>query len=378
MKKIGVYVHIPFCKQKCIYCDFISYSNKLNWVKEYVQRLKKEIIDTAEKIDLNKYVVNTIYIGGGTPSYIEKEYISEIIETIKAKFILEENAEVTLETNPGTANREKLQYYKNIGINRLSIGLQSTNNEILKLLGRIHSYEEFLDVYKTAREVGFKNINIDMIIGVPTQRLEDVKEAVDNITSLNPEHISIYSLIVEENTPLEEKISQGVLVLPEENIEREMYWYTKKELEEKGYRHYEISNYAKEGKESNHNVNCWNQEEYLGFGLAAHSYFNSERYSNTTLLEEYINEKEIYKIRTVNEIQTIEDKEKEYMLLGLRKIEGVSVSKFKQKFIDNPLYTYRNEIDKLVKEELIEIDLDHIKLTKKGIDLANLVWEEFV
>lgn len=183
---------------------------------------------------------------------------------------------------------------------------------------------------------------------------------------------------MEENTPLEEKISKGELVLPSEELEREMYWYVKNELEKSSYGHYEISNFAKLGKESKHNMNCWNQEEYLGFGVAAHSYFDNQRYSNTNSLEEYIDEEEMCRIRTINEIQTIEDKEKEYMLLGLRKIDGVDISKFKQKFIENPIYVYRNEIEKLVKEDLIEVDLDHIKLTKKGIDLANLVWEEFV
>lgn len=378
MKKIGIYVHIPFCKQKCLYCDFVSYSGKLNNAKEYVERLKAEIVNTAKKIETDNIIVNTIYFGGGTPSYINEEYILEILETIKSQFILDENIEITLELNPGTANKEKLRYYKNIGINRISIGLQSTEDKILKLLGRIHNYKEFVQIYKDAREVGFENINIDMIIGVPTQTIENVKDSVNKILELNPEHISIYSLIVEENTPLENKIANGELVLPDEDLEREMYWYTKRKLESNGYKHYEISNYAKKGRESKHNLNCWNQDEYLGFGVAAHSYFNNQRYSNTDSMEEYINEKEIYKIQTINEIQTIEDKEKEYMLLGLRKIDGVNIAEFKNKFIENPIYTFRNEIDKLVKEDLIEVDLNSIKLTNKGIDLANIVWEEFV
>lgn len=378
MKKIGIYVHIPFCKQKCLYCDFVSYSGKLNYAKEYVERLKAEIVNTAKKIETDNIIVNTIYFGGGTPSYINEEYILEILETIKSQFILDENIEITLEVNPGTANKEKLRYYKNIGINRISIGLQSTEDKILKLLGRIHNYKEFVQIYKDAREVGFENINIDMIIGVPTQTIENVKDSVNKILELNPEHISIYSLIVEENTPLENKIANGELVLPDEDLEREMYWYTKRKLESNGYKHYEISNYAKKGRESKHNLNCWNQDEYLGFGVAAHSYFNNQRYSNTDSMEEYINEKEIYKIQTINEIQTIEDKKKEYMLLGLRKIDGVNIAEFKNKFIENPIYTFRNEIDKLVKEDLIEVDLNSIKLTNKGIDLANIVWEEFV
>lgn len=376
MREIGIYVHIPFCKQKCIYCDFVSYSNKSIYIDKYIDRLKKEIIDTSKKN--NNVIINTIYFGGGTPSYIKKEYIGEILQVIRENFTLKDDVEITIEINPGTVDKEKLKYYKEKEINRISIGLQSTNNRILKLLGRIHTYEEFTKEYKNAREVGFENINIDLIIGVPTQTIEDIKNSLNKILKLNPEHISVYSLIVEENTPLETKITSGEFILPDEELEREMYWYTKRELEKNDYNHYEISNFAKTGRESRHNSNCWEQEEYLGFGIAAHSYFNSQRYSNTDKMEEYILEDEILKIRTINEIQSIYDKQKEYMLLGLRKIEGVNVKNFKNKFIENPIYLFRNEIDKLVKEELIEIDLNNIKLTSKGIDLANLVWEEFI
>ena len=378
MKKIGIYVHIPFCKQKCLYCDFISYSNKNIFVEEYIKRIKKEISDTANTLTVSDIVVNTIYIGGGTPSYIEEKDILEILNTIKSNFSIEKEAEITIEINPGTVTEEKIKSYKEMGINRISIGLQSTNDRLLKLLGRIHNYEEFLEVYKIARKVGFDNINIDMIIGVPTQTIKDIKDSVSKVLSLNPEHISMYSLIVEENTPLEAKINSGEFILPEEDLEREMYWYIKKELEKNGYNHYEISNYSKKGKESKHNLNCWNQEEYLGFGVASHSYFENKRYSNTDLIEEYVQKEELDEIRTTNEIQEIEDKEKEYILLALRTIEGVDINKFKQKFVKNPIYIFRNEIDKLVKDKLIEVDLNRIKLTKKGIDLANLVWEEFV
>lgn len=226
--------------------------------------------------------------------------------------------------------------------------------------------------------MGFENVNVDLIIGVPTQTIEDINKTVNKVIQLNPEHVSTYSLIVEENTELDKKINSGELMLPNEEEERKMYWHVKDKLEEKGYKHYEISNFAKIGKESRHNINCWNQKEYLGFGLAAHSYFNNQRYANTENLEEYIKEKELYKIRQINEIQTKEDKAKEYMLLGLRKIDGVSISQFKRKFVENPIYLYKNEINKLEQEGLIQVDLDYIKLTSKGIDLANLVWEEFV
>lgn len=377
MKEIGIYVHIPFCKQKCIYCDFISFSNKFNKVEEYINKLRQEIEIKASKIGKSEILINTIYIGGGTPSIISKEYIGQIIDSINKHFNIKQQVEITIEVNPGTVDKEKLEYYKKLGINRLSIGLQNTSDYILKILGRIHTYKDFLNVYNMARQVGFKNINVDLMIGVPTQNIDNVKDNVSQILDLKPEHISVYSLIVEENTPIEKKISSDELILPSEDLEREMYWYVKNKLEENGYKHYEISNFAKEGKESRHNMSCWNQEEYLGFGVAAHSYLNNERFSNTENLDEYI-VKDLLEIKQINEIQDILDKQKEYMMLGLRKIDGVSISKFKQKYVNNPVYLFKEEINKLSKEGLLQVDLDNIKLTKKGIDLANLVWEEFI
>lgn len=377
MKEIGIYVHIPFCKQKCIYCDFISFSNKFNKVEEYINKLRQEIEIKASKIGKSEILINTIYIGGGTPSIISKEYIGQIIDSINKHFNIKQQVEITIEVNPGTVDKEKLEYYKKLGINRLSIGLQNASDYILKILGRIHTYKDFLNVYNMARQVGFKNINVDLMIGVPTQNIDNVKDNVSKILDLKPEHISVYSLIVEENTPIEKKINSGKLILPSEDLEREMYWYVKNKLEENGYKHYEISNFAKEGKESKHNMNCWNQEQYLGFGVAAHSYLNNERFSNTEDLDEYI-VRDLLEIKQINEIQDILDKQKEYMMLGLRKIDGVSISKFKQKYVNNPVYLFREEINKLSKEGLLQVNLDNIKLTKKGIDLANLVWEEFI
>ena len=312
----------------------------------------------------------------GTPSFIESKYIVSILNLLKQKFNISKNTEITIEINPGTVDKQKLQDYYNSGINRISIGLQSTNSQLLKLVGRIHSYKQFLESYNLAQQVGFKNINVDLMIGLPVQTMQDVEKDIERICSLNPEHISVYSLIVEEGTRIEERIKNGELYLPSEELERKMYWKVKNILEEKGYKHYEISNFAKEGKESRHNLDCWNQEEYVGFGLASHSYFKNERYSNTDNLDEYIlnngNKREIH------EMQNKEDKMKEYMLLGLRKIEGVSISEFKNKFVDNPVFIYREELNKLVTEDLIEVDIDNIRLTNKGIDLANIVWEEFV
>lgn len=367
-KEIGVYIHIPFCKQKCYYCDFTSFQNCNEYVEKYVEQLKNEII----KQNLSEYKISTIYIGGGTPSYIDSSYIVEILKLINVK----EAKEATIEVNPGTVTKEKLEDYYNAGINRISIGLQSTNNKLLKTIGRIHNFEEFMETYKLAKEVGFKNINVDLMIGLPTQNLQDVEESINQISELKPEHISVYSLIIEENTKIEDLLRKGDLEEISEELERKMYWKVKNKLEELGYKHYEISNFAKIGYESKHNMDCWNQKEYIGFGLAAHSYLNQKRYSNTEILKKYL--ENVEENRIVHEVQTIENERNEYMLLGLRKIDGINIQNFKNKFVDNPIYLYREELNKLVMDKLVNVDENYIKLTDKGIDLANLVWEEFV
>lgn len=375
MKEIGIYIHIPFCIKKCEYCDFVSYCNKEKYVLQYINALKKEIKNNINK----EYKITTIYIGGGTPSSIEENYIADIIETIKLNMNDEnlkefKNVEVTIEVNPGTVTEKKLETYKEIGINRLSIGLQETHDELLKSIGRIHTYEEFLKTYNMARKIGFNNINVDLMIALPNQTIQDIKENLEKIIKLNPEHISVYSLILEEGTPFYNKYNENKIKLPGEELERNMYWYVKNTLENNGYIHYEISNFSKKGFESKHNMNCWNQEEYFGFGVAAHSYNNKTRYSNTNSIEEYIKGSN----KIIHEKQTLEDMQKEYMLLGLRKIEGINIQKFKNKFAQNPIFIFKEQLSKLVDEELIVIDGNEIKLTNKGLDLANIVWEEFV
>ena len=376
MEKLGIYIHIPFCKKKCKYCDFISFSCFEEKEEEYVNCLIKEI----EKANCSK-VVSTIYIGGGTPSIIDSKNIIKILEKVYSNFNVLEDAEITIEVNPGTVTRKKLENYKNAGINRLSIGLQSAENRILELIGRIHTYEDFLNTYNLAKEVGFTNINVDLMLAIPTQTEKELIESVQKVIDLNPNHISLYSLIIEEGTELENLISKNELELLDENIERNMYWKTKKLLEKNGYNHYEISNFSINGFESKHNLDCWNQEEYLGFGLAAHSYFNNKRFSNIDKLDVYLeniqNEKYEENIE-IHEIQDKPSKMREFMMIGLRKIEGVKISDFEKKFRINPLFYFRFEISRLTDEELIEVDLDNIKLTKKGLDLANKVFEEFV
>ena len=377
----GVYIHIPFCKKKCNYCDFISFCNKDNSINRYIKSLKKEI----QNFEFLNFNVTTIYIGGGTPSYINEKYIAEIMEILKEKLKNNktswEDIEITIEVNPGTITKEKLELYKKTGINRLSIGLQSTNNFLLKEIGRIHTFEEFLDTYNIAKKIGFDNINVDLMIALPKQRIEDIKESLEEIVKLQPNHISVYSLIVEEGTLIQKQINEGKLKLISDEEERRMYWYVKDFLELNEYNHYEISNFSKKEKESKHNLNCWNQEEYIGFGLAAHSYINKIRFCNIENLDKYIENIEnndFSKNKIIEEKQTKEDEEKEFMMLGFRKIEGIDISKFKEKFLENPIFKYRKELDKLANEGLIEIDLNNIKLTNKGLDLANLVFEEFI
>ena len=378
MDRFGIYVHIPFCRKKCKYCDFISFASYEEKYKEYAECLIKEIRN--KKIEKPK-AISTIYLGGGTPSILESEDIVKILNAIKERFEIEENCEITIEVNPGTITKQKLEDYKNTGVNRLSIGLQSTSDRILKLIGRIHTYEEFLNTYNLAKEVGFENINVDLMLAIPTQTESELLESVQKVIELEPNHISLYSLILEEGTELDKMISDGQYELLDENLERQMYWKTKNLLELNGYNHYEISNFSKKGFESKHNMDCWNQEEYIGFGLAAHSYYDDMRFSNIDALEIYmrnIKNNDFEKNVEIHEIQDKPAQMREFMMIGLRKIDGVKISDFERKFRINPLFYFRFEISKLTDEDLIEVDLDNIKLTKKGLDLANQVFEEFV
>ena len=387
MKNIGIYLHIPFCKKKCYYCDFVSYCNEENNINTYIECMQKEIefksleLNKFSKNNIEQFEINTIYIGGGTPSFIDSKYISKILKKIKEYFTVKKDCEITIEVNPDSVSLEKLIEYKNSGINRISIGLQSTKNKLLKEIGRVHNFEQFKQAYNNIKIAGFKNINIDLMIALPNQTLEDVEESLTEIMSLNPSHISVYSLILEDETKLFKEVKKGNLKLPDDELERKMYWNVKKSLEKNRFMQYEISNFSKPEKESKHNLNCWNQDEYLGIGVSAHSFFNNIRFSNTINLNDYIkniqNDK-YTKNQTIHEILSLDERKKEFMILGLRKIKGIEIKKFKEKFGENPIYIFRNQINKLVNENLIEIDGDFIRLTNKGLDLANIVWEEFI
>lgn len=378
MEELGIYIHIPFCKQKCFYCDFCSFANKNEMQGKYVETVINEIKNITHK---EKYTVTTIYLGGGTPSILNPDYIKSILQEIKSSFEILDDAEITIEINPGTVNEEKLKKYKEYGINRLSIGLQSANDKILKKIGRIHDYKQFEETFFYARKCGFKNINVDLMIGLPTQAVEDVKQTLEKIIQKNPEHISVYSLIIEEGTIIEKLINENKLQLPDEETERIMYWTVVNELKENGYNQYEISNFSKKTYESKHNTNCWKQKQYIGLGTSAHSYLNKKRYSNTNNIEEYIKniqENNISKNITIHEEQTEESTMNEYMLLGLRMIQGININEFKQKFKIDPTIKYKEILEKLQKENLIQITKTSIKLTRQGIDFGNIVWEEFI
>jgi len=371
----SLYIHIPFCKSKCYYCDFNSYSGKEGLAQKYVEALKKEL----SKID---HEFKTVYFGGGTPSNISSKFIKEILSEIKC------DGEVTLELNPGTITREKLIDYKEAGINRLSIGLQAVQDDLLKRIGRIHTLKEFEEAYNMVREVGFTNISVDLMFGLPGQTLENVYESLEYIIKIKPEHVSCYSLIVHDE--LISKHPDAFSDLPSDEEERNMYYLICDKLNAAGYEQYEISNFAKPGFESKHNMCYWNQDEYFGIGAGASSYIDGARYKNIDSIEEYIdnvlNDKIDY--RVIEEEQDDDSKLREYMILKLRLLKGVSKAEAKERFNVNVLEVFDKEITKMKNQGLLEVidifDNDtnkkdiSIRLTKKGLDLANIVWEDFI
>ncbi|TCO80057.1 radical SAM family heme chaperone HemW [Marinisporobacter balticus] len=377
MKELGMYIHIPFCIQKCFYCDFCSFANRKHLIPEYINALTEEMKSWKEK--LKEYRIKSIFIGGGTPSIISIDEMDKVLRTIYLNFDCKKNLEFSIESNPGTLEKEKLAYYLNNNINRLSIGLQAWQDNLLKSLGRIHNQEVFLENFLLAREIGFKNINIDLMFGLPEQTLTQWQETLYNIVALRPEHISAYSLKIEENTVFDKLYESGVLQLPSEEQDRAMYHFAIDYLQEHEYIHYEISNFSTKGKECIHNKMYWNNEEYIGFGLGAHSCLGKVRFSNTKDLNEYINkdnEREIDYI--IEEKMSQKDEIAETMFLGLRMIDGIEIERFTKRFSCSPLKLYRHEICKLKEEGLIHVDGKKIRLTRKGIDLSNQVFVDFL
>lgn len=373
MKEVALYIHIPFCKQKCFYCDFPSYARKDDLMSDYIEAL---LIELKEKI--KAYKVRSLFIGGGTPSYLNEENLRKLMKVMKnINFI--EDAEKTIECNPGTVSEEKFNIMKEGGINRLSFGLQTTKNNLLKGIGRIHTFEAFKDNYNLARSVGFNNINIDMMFGLPNQSVKDWTDSLEEVAKLNPEHISSYSLIIEEGTPFYKLYNEDKLKLPSEEEEREMYKKCKDILIENGYHQYEISNYAKEGKECLHNEVYWMCDEYIGVGASSSSYIDGKRIKNIDDLREYIKRIGISESIVDEEIiNTKNDDIEEFMFMGLRMNCGIKEEEFKRRFhtdIDN---VYKDVIEGNINKGLLERKRGRIYLTDKGIELSNMVMSDMI
>ncbi|WP_300278363.1 radical SAM family heme chaperone HemW [Peptacetobacter sp.] len=373
----GIYIHIPFCVKKCKYCDFNSFNMNLNEKKIYLEDLKKEI--EMYSSDYKNKKIDTIFFGGGTPSILTSKEIEDLMRILKEKFDFSKEVEITMECNPGTIDREKLQTMKINGINRLSIGLQAVQNSHLKYIGRIHTYEEFEKNFKEARTIGFDNINIDLMFDLPNQTEDDWKESLKKVVKLNPEHISAYSLILEEGTELFEMYNREEFSLMDENKDMDMYEYTINYLRENGYNQYEISNYAKKDKECKHNIIYWKCENYIGLGAGASGYLGKERYTNEMNLSDYHkktynNQKPIMSIEMLSEEEMIEEK----VFMNLRMNEGINRKEFKEKFGIDFYEKYKNKIDTLKERNLLTIDDISIKLTQKGREISNNVFLEIL
>ena len=396
-QKLEIYIHIPFCVKKCNYCDFISEVAVSEVKVKYMEYLLKEIdivfIDIADK-----YEISSVFIGGGTPSILAGEDIKKIISKLQKIFLFSYNAEISIECNPETVSYEKLLMYKEAGINRISFGLQSANNEELKLLGRIHNYEKFVENYNLVRSVGFENINIDLMSALPFQTIESFIKTLEKVIKLNPEHISVYSLIIEEGTPFY-SIYKDSENIPSEDEDREMYHITKEIMEKNGYNRYEISNYAKEGFECRHNIGYWTGINYRGLGLSASSYIEGMRFSNPRNMLDYIkyidnlymDKKDIsvngkLKNNAKSTIYTGLETEKlsisalyeEFMFLGLRLIKGISEKEFEDRFNIKIDSIYYKEIKENVENGLLIRENGYIRLSEKGIDLSNQVMMRFL
>lgn len=376
-KELGLYVHIPFCVKKCGYCDFLSWCGTSEEKETYVQALLKEIESYREFA--RGYRVSTVFVGGGTPSVLEAGQMEGVLGNIQEVFELEKKPEITLEMNPGTVTEEKLQCYKENGVNRLSIGLQSVKNEKLEVLGRIHSYEEFLESYELARKAGFTNISVDLISSIPGQKLEEWKEELAALSALSPEHISVYQLIIEAETPFYEKYAEHEELLPDEEESREIYLWTGSFLKEQGYEQYEISNYAKPGKESRHNLKYWERGDYLGLGLGAVSMVRNIRMSNTKDMKTYL--ERCGQPKTMREdVQFLEEARQmeEFMFLGLRKTRGVSRKEFRRIFGQEMDMVYEKALHKCLENGMLKEHKDRVYLSEEGVLLSNAVLSEFL
>ena len=390
MNNLEIYIHIPFCIKKCNYCDFLSFPADDAHKEAYVDALCREI--SSAKAEYGGFNITTIYMGGGTPSVLSAAQINKIGDALHKSFDLKglkgkkknfirkkevpPRIEFTFEANPKTLDKEKLKAFKDIGANRVSLGLQSANEAELKELGRIHTYEDFLESFWLAREEGFDNINIDIMQAVPLQNIYSYRKTLANVMALRPEHISAYSLMIEEGTPFYERMNgPSPPAVPDEDEEREIYYETGDVLGRAGYAQYEISNYALAGKQCRHNIGYWRRENYLGFGLGASSMVDNVRWKNTSDMEKYLEGTDIKE-----EIKKLSIKEQmeEYMFLGLRLADGISKEKFFESFKTDFDFIYGAKVYELAADGLIENDEDMVRLTKRGVDVSNRVFVEFL
>ncbi len=391
-RALSIYIHIPFCVQKCAYCDFLSAPGSLEVQEQYLHKLIQEIREKAIQY-AEAYIVKTVFIGGGTPTCVPADLLCDVLHTVQECFEVARDAEISIECNPGTATKENLRKYRESGVNRLSIGLQSTQDSLLKKLGRIHTYEQFLETYDHARAAGFANINVDLMSALPGQTLADYEETVRKVLALRPEHISAYSLIVEEGTPFYDM----ELDLPEEDTERAMYELTEVLLRKQGYERYEISNYALAGYECRHNQVYWERGEYLGLGLGASSFLR--RKDEKVILPEGLREEEIVyymqEIRTKNNsdlytymlgefdpeeeiLLSRREAMEEFFFLGLRQMKGVSLFEFAEQFGEDTIEWFHEAIIQNIRDGLLVQEGGRLFLTKKGIDVSNFVFERFL
>lgn len=396
MKNLELYVHTPFCVRKCEYCDFLSFAADEKAQEQYVQALLEEIRFYGTK--MRDYEVSTVYVGGGTPSWLSQELMLAILDTIGSSFHIRRDVEATIECNPGTLTKSKLLSYREAGVNRLSIGLQSADNEELKRLGRIHTFEQFMKTYEMARNAGYNNINIDIMSGLPYQKTEHYLKTLQSVIRIRPEHISAYSLIIEKGTPFYEKYKFDAVkqeagmqpdILPDENETYRMIKLTQKLLAEAGYERYEISNFAKPGYACRHNIGYWTRENYLGVGLGAASLLENVRYSNKRDLYEYVDGcKAIGELPDEGRFATNlhesvdpvsrQAQMEEFMFLGLRMTGGVTRARFEECFSMPIEAVYRAVIEQLKEEELLTVKEGRIALTDKGLDLSNYAMSKFL
>ena len=402
MKELELYLHIPFCERKCAYCDFLSAPADLPVRISYIKKLQEEIVYCGAQY--GEYQVSSIFFGGGTPTILEGYQLAAILETVKEHFNITTDAEITVECNPGTLTAGKAE-------NRLSMGLQSADDRELHLLGRIHNFAQFLESYDLARKAGFRNINVDLMSALPGQTLKSWQDTLQKVTALRPEHISAYSLIIEEGTPFYERFAEDERIreegghprlLPEEDVERQMYELTETFLHTKGYERYEISNYAKPGYECRHNCGYWIRKDYLGLGLGASSLVEHQRFQNTSELKTYLEQEYSPQCEGQHEriaetiqlqeetgltqtghhihIETLDKKSEmeEFMFLGLRLMAGISRQQFEKKFQVTLNSVYGEVLRKLKGEQLIEEVAGYVRLTEHGIDVSNYVLAEFL